>query len=205
MVQVPTDSVFTGGLDLPQLVSMIVGDFLAILEFVKQSRPADDLGNSVKYVPRLPPWRSSAPADIGVSAYWPLRRRQQGAGVGEWVAEEHVCGRGGRPLHADRRAEGIHMKKRVPNGRGRRPFAGRQRRRPASRNANNPTPYRVYTAISEQGGIRAGEPTAIRRGLQSTLNPHPVLRDGAGSLAGLPDSKPALELLGHSRTARRSP
>lgn len=52
-----------------------------------------------------------------------------------------------------------------------------------------------YTAVSENGGIRAGELAAIRRGLQSTLSLHPVLREGVGSLKVLTDSKAALELL----------
>lgn len=53
----------------------------------------------------------------------------------------------------------------------------------------------TYTTVSEHGGIRAGELTAIRRGLQSTLNLHPALKDGIGSLTVLSDSKAALELL----------
>lgn len=53
----------------------------------------------------------------------------------------------------------------------------------------------TYTAVSDHGGIRAGELAAIRRGLQATLNLHPVLRDGTGTLTVLTDSKAALELL----------
>ncbi|QOD05706.1 RNase H family protein [Pseudarthrobacter sp. BIM B-2242] len=53
----------------------------------------------------------------------------------------------------------------------------------------------AYTTVSEHGGIRAGELAAIRRGLQATLNLHPVLRDGTGSLTVLSDSKSALDLL----------
>lgn len=53
----------------------------------------------------------------------------------------------------------------------------------------------TYTTVSEHGGIRAGELSAIRRGLQSTLNLHPALKDGTGSLTVLSDSKAALELL----------
>jgi len=39
----------------------------------------------------------------------------------------------------------------------------------------------AYTAVSAHGGIRAGELAAIRRGLQSTLGHHPVLREGVGT------------------------
>jgi ribonuclease HI len=53
----------------------------------------------------------------------------------------------------------------------------------------------TYTAVSERGGIRAGELAAIRRGLQSTLNLHPVLREGTGDLTVLTDSRAALDLL----------
>lgn len=53
----------------------------------------------------------------------------------------------------------------------------------------------AYTTVSDHGGIRAGELAAIRRGLQGTLNLHPVLRDGTGSLTVLSDSKSALDLL----------
>jgi ribonuclease HI len=53
----------------------------------------------------------------------------------------------------------------------------------------------AYTTVSDHGGIRAGELAAIRRGLQATLNLHPVLRDGTGSLTVLTDSKDALDLL----------
>lgn len=53
----------------------------------------------------------------------------------------------------------------------------------------------AYTATSEHGGIRAGELAAIRKGLQATLNHHPVLRDGVGSLKVLTDSRAALDLL----------
>lgn len=53
----------------------------------------------------------------------------------------------------------------------------------------------AYTTVSDHGGIRAGELAAIRRGLQATLNLHPVLRDGIGSLTVLTDSKDALDLL----------
>lgn len=53
----------------------------------------------------------------------------------------------------------------------------------------------AYTAVSERGGIRAGELAAIRRGLQSTLNLHPVLREGTGNLTVLTDSRAALDLL----------
>lgn len=53
----------------------------------------------------------------------------------------------------------------------------------------------AYTSVSTHGGIRAGELAAIRRGLQSTLGHHPVLRDGVGDLTVLTDSKDALELL----------
>lgn len=53
----------------------------------------------------------------------------------------------------------------------------------------------AYTAVSERGGIRAGELAAVRRGLQSTLNLHPGLREGIGSVTVLTDSKAALELL----------
>lgn len=53
----------------------------------------------------------------------------------------------------------------------------------------------AYTAVSERGGIRAGELAAIRRGLQSTLNLHPVLREGVGSVTVITDSQSALELL----------
>ncbi|WP_253905220.1 RNase H family protein [Arthrobacter sp. H14] len=52
-----------------------------------------------------------------------------------------------------------------------------------------------FTTVSENGGIRAGELSAIRRGLQSTLALHPVLRDGAGDLTVLTDSMAALDLL----------
>ncbi|MCC3292544.1 RNase H family protein [Arthrobacter sp. zg-Y1110] len=52
-----------------------------------------------------------------------------------------------------------------------------------------------YTSVSTHGGIRAGELAAIRRGLQSTLSLHPILREGVGSLKVLTDSKPALDLL----------
>ena len=58
----------------------------------------------------------------------------------------------------------------------------------------------VYTAVSDHGGIRAGELAAIRRGLQATLNLHPVLRDGTGTLTVLTDSRAALDLLERSRT-----
>lgn len=58
----------------------------------------------------------------------------------------------------------------------------------------------TYTAVSERGGIRAGELAAIRRGLQSTLNLHPVLRDGTGDLTVLTDSRAALDLLERVRT-----
>ncbi|MGK3708575.1 RNase H family protein [Arthrobacter sp. IK3] len=57
-----------------------------------------------------------------------------------------------------------------------------------------------YTSVSTHGGIRAGELAAIRRGLQSTLSLHPILREGVGSLKVLTDSKPALDLL--DRVAR---
>lgn len=53
----------------------------------------------------------------------------------------------------------------------------------------------AYTAVSAHGGIRAGELAAIRRGLQSTLCHHPVLREGVGDLKILTDSKAALEVL----------
>ncbi|MCU6480133.1 RNase H family protein [Arthrobacter sp. A2-55] len=53
----------------------------------------------------------------------------------------------------------------------------------------------AYTCESVRGGIRAGELAAIRRGLQSTLNLHPVLREGVGTLTILTDSLPALDLL----------
>lgn len=53
----------------------------------------------------------------------------------------------------------------------------------------------TYTSVSERGGIRAGELAAIRRGLQSTLNLHPVLREGTGNLTVLTDSRAALSLL----------
>jgi ribonuclease HI len=53
----------------------------------------------------------------------------------------------------------------------------------------------AYTSVSTHGGIRAGELAAIRRGLQSTLGHHPVLREGVGDLLVLTDSKAALEVL----------
>lgn len=53
----------------------------------------------------------------------------------------------------------------------------------------------AYTAVSAHGGIRAGELAAIRRGLQSTLGHHPVLREGVGDLRILTDSMAALEVL----------
>lgn len=57
----------------------------------------------------------------------------------------------------------------------------------------------TYTTISDHGGIRAGELAAIRRGLQATLNLHPVLRDGTGTLTVLTDSRAALDLLERAR------
>lgn len=53
----------------------------------------------------------------------------------------------------------------------------------------------AYTSVSAHGGIRAGELAAIRRGLQSTLTHHPVLRRGIGDLKVLTDSRSALEML----------
>jgi hypothetical protein len=91
------------------------------------------------------------------------------------------------------------MKKRVPSERSPRLCAGPQRRRSASRNANNPTPKRVYTAVSDNGGMRAGELTAIRRGPPATLSLHPGLHSGTGTLTVLTDSKAAKELLERSR------
>ena len=64
----------------------------------------------------------------------------------------------------------------------------------AYRNGADPV-IGAYTAVSEHGGIRAGELAAIRRGLQATLNLHPVLREGVGSLKVLTDSRSALDLL----------
>lgn len=50
-------------------------------------------------------------------------------------------------------------------------------------------------------GIRAGELSAIRRGIQETLDLHPSLRTGAGDLTVLTDSKEALALLEKVRTS----
>lgn len=57
----------------------------------------------------------------------------------------------------------------------------------------------AYTSVSERGGIRAGELAAIRRGLQTTLNLHPILRKGRGNITVLTDSQAALELLARVR------
>lgn len=46
---------------------------------------------------------------------------------------------------------------------------------------------------------------AIRRGLQATLNLHPVLRDSTGTLTVLKDSRAALDLLELSRTDEAPP
>lgn len=63
----------------------------------------------------------------------------------------------------------------------------------------------AYTAVSAHGGIRAGELAAIRRGLQSTLGHHPVLREGVGDLKILTDSKAALEVLDRVSTGSLQP
>lgn len=63
----------------------------------------------------------------------------------------------------------------------------------------------AYTAVSAHGGIRAGELAAIRRGLQSTLGHHPVLREGIGDLKVLTDSKAALEVLERVATGTLQP
>ncbi|ACL42073.1 ribonuclease H (plasmid) [Pseudarthrobacter chlorophenolicus A6] len=63
----------------------------------------------------------------------------------------------------------------------------------------------AYTAVSAHGGIRAGELAAIRRGLQSTLGHHPVLREGIGDLKILTDSKAALEVLDRVSTGSLQP
>jgi ribonuclease HI len=63
----------------------------------------------------------------------------------------------------------------------------------------------AYTAVSAHGGIRAGELAAIRRGLQSTLGHHPVLREGVGDLKVLTDSKSALEVLERVATGALQP
>jgi len=63
----------------------------------------------------------------------------------------------------------------------------------------------AYTAVSARGGIRAGELAAIRRGLQSTLGHHPVLREGVGDLKVLTDSKAALEVLDRVSTGTLQP
>lgn len=53
----------------------------------------------------------------------------------------------------------------------------------------------MYTTSADHGGIRAGELAAIRRGLQCTVNLHPMLRDGTGDITVLSDSKAALSLI----------
>jgi ribonuclease HI len=63
----------------------------------------------------------------------------------------------------------------------------------------------AYTTVSAHGGIRAGELAAIRRGLQSTLGHHPVLREGVGDLKILTDSKAALEVLDRVSTGSLQP
>jgi len=63
----------------------------------------------------------------------------------------------------------------------------------------------AYTAVSTYGGIRAGELAAIRRGLQSTLGHHPVLKEGIGDLKVLTDSKAALEVLERVATGTLQP
>ena len=63
----------------------------------------------------------------------------------------------------------------------------------------------AYTSVSTHGGIRAGELAAIRRGLQSTLGHHPVLREGVGDLKVLTDSKAALEVLERVSTGTLQP
>lgn len=57
--------------------------------------------------------------------------------------------------------------------------------------------------MSDHGRTCPGKLAAIRRGLQATLNLHPVLMDGIGSLTALTDSKAALELL--ERAAAEKP
>ncbi|QOT19432.1 RNase H family protein [Paenarthrobacter sp. YJN-5] len=61
------------------------------------------------------------------------------------------------------------------------------------------------TSVSTHGGIRAGELAAIRRGLQSTLGHHPVLREGVGDLKVLTDSKAALDVLERVATGHLQP
>ena len=63
----------------------------------------------------------------------------------------------------------------------------------------------AYTTVSAYGGIRAGELAAIRRGLQSTLSNHPVLKEGVGDLTVLTDSKAALEVLERVTTGSLEP
>lgn len=63
----------------------------------------------------------------------------------------------------------------------------------------------AYTSVSTHGGIRAGELAAIRRGLQSTLGHHPVLREGVGDLKVLTDSKAALDVLERVATGHLQP
>ena len=61
---------------------------------------------------------------------------------------------------------------------------------------------RLHNAFTrpDHGGIRAGELSAIRRGLRATLNLHPVLRDTTGTLTVLTDFRAAPDLLERSRT-----
>lgn len=63
----------------------------------------------------------------------------------------------------------------------------------------------AYTSVSTHGGIRAGELAAIRRGLQSTLGHHPILREGVGDLKVLTDSKAALDVLERVATGHLQP
>lgn len=58
----------------------------------------------------------------------------------------------------------------------------------------------AYSKVADHGRIRAGELTAIRRGLQQAVNLHPVLRTGAGDLTVLSDSQNALDLIARYNT-----
>lgn len=56
------------------------------------------------------------------------------------------------------------------------------------------------TEVASHGGIKAGELSAIRHGLQKTVARHPALRQGSGSLTVLTDSREALRAIALVRT-----